>query len=77
MGIMIEAESINVSASIEIKNQDNNIIGNLRSGIYSPNFKKVIGIAMIDKPYWKFSHKCQVLIADNIYEGKLCALPFI
>ena len=26
-------------------------VGELRSGVYSPTFKQVIGIAMIDKPF--------------------------
>ncbi len=77
MGIMIETKTINMSGSIEVKDQNNNIMGNLRSGVYSPNFKKVIGIAMINKPFWKVSQECQILIADNIYKGTLCALPFI
>ncbi len=77
MGIKIEAKTINVSESIEIKDLDNNNIGELRSGVYSPNFKKIIGIAMIKKPYWKISQKCQILIDKNICKGELCELPFI
>ena len=77
MGIKIEAKTINVSGSIEIKDLDNNNIGELRSGVYSPNFKKVIGIAMIKKPFWKISQECQILIDKNICKGELCELPFI
>ena len=77
MGIKIEAKTINVSGSIEIKDLDNNNIGELRSGVYSPNFKKVIGIAMIKKPFWKISQECQILIDRNICKGELCELPFI
>ena len=77
MGIMIEAKTINVSRSIAVKDQYNNIMGNLRSGVYSPNFKKVIGIAMINKPFWNVSEEYQIVIGNDIYQAKLCALPFI
>ena len=28
------------------------LVGHLRSAVYSPHFKKVVGIAMIKKEYW-------------------------
>tara|TARA_Y100000590_G_scaffold112321_1_gene128119 strand:- start:32 stop:1144 length:1113 start_codon:yes stop_codon:yes gene_type:complete len=77
MGIKIDAESINVSSSIKIQDLNKNDIGDLRSGVYSPHFKKVIGIAMIKKPYWNVSQACQIFINENIYNGELCELPFI
>ncbi len=77
MGVIIEAKTISVSGSIELKDSDNNIIGDLRSGVYSPDFKKVIGIAMIHKPYWNVSQKCQLVIGNDVCQGKLCALPFV
>ena len=77
MGIKIEAKTINVSGSIEIKDLDNNNIGELRSGVYSPIFEQVIGIVMINKPFWKISQECQVDINGSIYKGTLCELPFI
>ena len=77
MGIKIEAKAINVSSSIEVKDLNNNNIGELRSGVYSPNFEQVIGIAMINKPFWKVSQECQVDINGSIYKGTLCELPFI
>ena len=77
MGLQIEAKSINVSSSINIQDLNNNDIGDLRSGVYSPRFKKVIGIAMIKKPYWNVSQACQIFINENIYNGELCELPFI
>ncbi|MBG76276.1 MAG: dimethylsulfoniopropionate demethylase [Pelagibacteraceae bacterium] len=77
MGIIIETKTINVSGSIELKDKDNNIVGDMRSGVYSPNFKKVIGIAMINKPFWNVSQEYQIVIGNDIYQAKLCALPFI
>jgi len=77
MGIKIDAKSINVSASMEIKDLNNNQIGELRSGAFSPHFKKVVGIAMVNKPFWKVSQICQIEIDGIFFKGKLCELPFI
>ena len=77
MGVKINAENINVSSSIAIKDLNNNNVGELRSGVYSPNFKKVIGIAMINKPFWKVSQECQIIVDQNTYKASLCELPFI
>ena len=77
MGIKVEAQSIDVSGSIEVKDINNNHIGELRSGIYSPTFKKVIGICMIHSPFFEDSKECNIVINDNICTGKLCELPFV
>jgi len=77
MGVIIEAKEINVSKSINITNDKNSKIGELRSGVYSPHFKKVIGIAMLDKPYCEVSQKIKISINDAVFEGKVCDLPFI
>ena len=77
MGVMIEAKEINVSKSIDLINDKSSKIGELRSGAYSPHFKKVIGIAMLDKPYFKVSQTFKISINDSIFEGKVCDLPFI
>ena len=77
MGVVIDAKEINVSKSINLINGKNSKIGELRSGIYSPNFKKVIGIAMIDKPYFEVSETFKISINDHVFEGKVCDLPFI
>ncbi len=77
MGVIIEAKDINVSKSISLTNDENSKIGELRSGIYSPHFKKVIGIAMLDKPYCEVSQKIKISIHDVVFEGKVCELPFI
>ena len=77
MGIKIDAKNISVSGSIEIKDLSGNFIGELRSGVYSPNFSKVIGIAMINKSYCKVSQECQIVIDKSVCNGELCELPFI
>jgi len=77
MGVIIEAKEINVSKSINLTNDKNSKIGELRSGVYSPHFKKVIGIAMLDKPYCEISQTFKISINGDVFEGKVCDLPFI
>jgi len=77
MGIKVDAHSIEVSESIEIKDINNNKIGELRSGVYSPTYKKVIGICMINSPFFENSKECIIIINGNICNGKLCELPFV
>ena len=77
MGVIIEAKEINVSKSINLINDKNSKIGELRSGVYSPHFKKVIGIAMLTKPHFEVSQTFKISINDSIFEGKVCDLPFI
>ena len=77
MGVIIDAKEINVSKSIKLINEKNLKIGELRSGTYSPNFKKVIGIAMLNKPYFEVSQTFKISINDSVFEGKVCDLPFI
>ena len=77
MGVVIEVKEINVSKSIELTNDKNSKIGELRSGVYSPHFKKVIGIAMLDKPFFEVSQKFKISINGDVFEGKVCDLPFI
>jgi dimethylsulfoniopropionate demethylase len=77
MGVKIETNEINVSKSIDLYDNKNSKIGELRSGVYSPHFKKVIGIAMFNKPYYEVSQTFKISINDSIFEGKVCDLPFI
>ena len=77
MGVFIDANEINVFKSIDIKNRDNKKIGELRSGVYSPHFQKVIGIAMMVKPFWDVSQFIKIQINGNFFAGKVCKLPFI
>ena len=77
MGVQIDAKAIDVSGSIDLKDENNNKIGELRSGCYSPYFGKVIGIAMLKKPFWKVSQTVKIEINGNSFDGKVCDLPFI
>ncbi len=77
MGVIIDAKEINVSKSIDLIDNKSSKIGELRSGVYSPHFKKVIGIAMLDKPYCVVSQAFKISINDSTFEGKVCDLPFI
>ena len=52
MGVKIDHDQINVSKAIEIRINSKRV-GELRSGVYSPTFNQVIGIVMIDKPYFE------------------------
>jgi len=77
MGVQIEIKEISLSGSLDIKDEKNTIIGELRSACYSPHFKKVIGIAMMEKPFWKVSQFVKIEINNNTFNGKVCDLPFI
>ena len=77
MGVKFDAKEVSLSGSLELKDEDNKIIGELRSACYSPHFGKVIGIAMMKKPYWKVSQSVKAEINGNNCTGKVCDLPFI
>ena len=77
MGVKIESKEINVVQSIKIVDEKNNEIGELRSGVYSPHFDKVIGIAMILKPYWNNSQTFKIELNSKSFDVKVCDLPFI
>ncbi len=77
MGVMLDIDKISITGSLELSDQNNNIIGELRSACYSPHFKKVIGIAMMKKPHWNVDQDIKANINGEICEGKVCDLPFI
>ena len=77
MGVFIDTKEIAVSESIEITDKINNVVGELRSGVFSPNFNKCIGIAMIDKSFWKMESTIKININGNSFNGTLTELPFI
>ena len=77
MGVMIDIDKISITGSLELSDQNNNIIGELRSACYSPHFKKVIGIAMMKKPHWNVDQEIKAKINGEICIGKVCDLPFI
>ena len=77
MGVQIDAKEINVSGSIDLKDENNIKIGELRSGCYSPYFGKVLGIAMMNKPFWELSQIVKIQLNNQTFDGKVCDLPFI
>ncbi len=77
MGVMINLDKINMSKSIELKDNENNIIGDMRSAVFSPTFKKVIGIAMLKKPYWDVGLEFNINIEGISTKGSVCNIPFI
>ena len=77
MGAKINAKEIAVTGSINMYDNSNNLIGELRSGSFNPMFNQVIGIAMVNKPYFKASQEFKLDIDGKSCTGKLCDLPFI
>ena len=77
MGLVIDTDEISITKSLDIKDEKNKLIGELRSACYSPHFKKVIGIGMINKPFWKPSQLVKIDINNETFNGKVCDLPFI
>ena len=77
MGVKINTNEISVTGSMNLINENNDIIGELRSGCYNPMFKQVIGIAMIKKPYFQGSQTFKIDVNGNSFDGTVCDLPFI
>ena len=77
MGVMINLDKINMSQSIELIDNKNNIIGDMRSAVFSPTFKKVIGIAMFKKPFWNVGTEFNINIDGVSTKGTVCNIPFV
>jgi dimethylsulfoniopropionate demethylase len=74
-GVHIDAKEISMSGSLDLRDDKNNKIGELRSAVYSPHFKKVVGIAMMYKPFWQISQSFKIDINSDTFSGKVCDLP--
>ena len=48
----------------------------LRSAAFSPKFKKIVGIAMINKAFWNMSENFKIDIEGKVKLGKICKLHF-
>ena len=62
---------------LPVYSKDNAKIGQIASGIYSPGFRKNIGLSMILKDYWEIGNEVFV----NTFNGKnrkgiITSLPF-
>ncbi len=77
MGVKLDLDKISLTGSLDLADDNNKIIGELRSACYSPHFKKVIGIAMMKKSHWNIDQKVKASINGDICSGKVCDLPFI
>ena len=77
MGVKIDAKEISVTGSMNLTDEKNQLVGELRSGCYNPMFKQVIGIAMVKKPFFKASQEFNIEINGKTASGKVCDLPFI
>ena len=76
MGVKIDIDNINLRSSINLT-FNNSVIGEIRSAVYSPTFNKVIGIAMINKPYFLSKDKFDIIIDSKKYTGEICDIPFV
>jgi len=77
MGVMINLDKINMSQSIDLIDNNNNTIGEMRSAVFSPTFKKVIGIAMFKKPFWDVGLEFNITAEGISTTGTVCNIPFI
>ena len=77
MGVKIDHNKIDMYCEKTLWDDNNNIVGYVRSAAYSPAFEKVIGIAMINKPYWTSKNTFKIDIDKKIFLVKICDFPFI
>ena len=76
MGVKINSDTLNLT-SVDLFNKKKQIIGNLRSAAFSPTFKKIVGIAMINKEYCKNNEIFNVNLNGKLIDGEVCELPII
>jgi dimethylsulfoniopropionate demethylase len=76
MGVKIELEQIEMMEERPLQNAGN-LVGYLRSAVYSPHFKKVIGVAMIKKEYWDKKTTFELEINSKKNKGAICDLPLV
>ena len=76
-GVKIDHNKIDMYCEKTLFDDNKNIVGYVRSAAYSPTFKKVVGIAMINKPYWDMKDQFRIEIDEKIHLGTVCDLPFV
>ena len=74
MGVKIETTKLNLT-DVNLLNENNEIIGDLRSAAYSPDFKKIVGIAMVKKDYLNNKENFKMVINGKSIDGEICELP--
>jgi len=75
MGVKIDLDKIEMMEERVLK-KDKSVVGHLRSAVYAPHFKKVIGIGMIKKEYWDKKTSFEIEINNKKNKGIICDLPF-
>jgi dimethylsulfoniopropionate demethylase len=76
MGVLLDSNKIEITEEVPIYSGEN-LVGVLRSAAYSPNLKKVIGIAMIKKEYWNKKTSIELKVGETKSKGKICDLPIV
>ena len=75
MGVKIKEKNINLTEEVKLFDDNNKTIGYLRSAVYSPKFKMIVGIAMINRDYWNDSQNFKIDINNKVVSGSVCDLP--
>ena len=76
MGVKIDLDKIEMMEERPLQN-GKSLVGHLRSAVYSPHFKKVVGIAMIKKEYWDKKTPFELEINGKKSKGSICELPLV
>ena len=77
-GIIFDGQPLKgVGKPLTVLSKNKTKIGQITSGIFSPKFKKNIGLSMILKDYWNLGNKVLVNTSANEYSpGTITSLPF-
>ena len=75
MGVKINDKNINLTKEEKLIDNNNKTIGYLRSAVYSPRFKMIVGIAMINRDYCKDTQNFKININSKEVSGSVCGLP--
>ena len=75
MGVKIKEKNINLTSELKLVDENKETIGYLRSAVYSPRFKMIVGIAMINLDYCKDSQNFKANINNKEVSGSVCSLP--
>ena len=76
MGVKIDLDKVEMMEEIPLQNSKN-LVGYLRSAVYSPHSRKVVGIAMIEKEYWDKKTPFDLEINGKKSKGTICNLPIV
>ena len=76
IGIKLRSKSI-LRSGMNIVNENNDNIGKITSGSYSPNLNISIGIAYVNKKLFEKSKNFFCIIRNNNEKLEICDLPFL